>query len=134
MRGVHVALMWQIILMCNVPVLRFFMTLVWNLIFFVLVKYTLNPRVPIAYQAIKLRTRYLPAALLSIARRRCDVCMANRSCYERSAIVLKTGLNNCRTLENEAIVQRRSATLKAFDGVALQWLSLRFEIRSTFPS
>ena len=74
------------------------------------------------------------SALLSIARRRCDVCMANRSCYERSAIFLKTGLNNCRTLENEAIVQRRSATLKAFDGVALQWLSLRFEIRRTFAS
>ena len=28
-RGVHVALLWQIILMCNVPVLRFFMALVW---------------------------------------------------------------------------------------------------------
>ena len=25
MHGVHVALLWQIILMCNVPVLRFFM-------------------------------------------------------------------------------------------------------------
>ena len=73
-------------------------------------------------------------ALLSIARRRCIVCMANRSCFERSAIFLKTGLNNCRTLENEAIVQRRSATLKAFDGVVLQWLSLRFEIRRTFAS
>ena len=31
MRGLHVALLWQIILMCNVPVLRFFMTLVWYL-------------------------------------------------------------------------------------------------------
>ena len=28
---VHVALLWQIILMCNVPVLRFFMALVWYL-------------------------------------------------------------------------------------------------------
>ena len=36
----------------------------------------------------------------------------------------KTGLKNGHTLENEAIVQRRSATLKAFDAVALQWLSL----------
>ena len=39
-----------------------------------------------------------------------------------------------RTLENEAIVQRRSATLKAFDAVALQWLSLRFQIGHTFAS
>ena len=31
MRGVHVALLWQIILMCNVPILRFFMALVWYL-------------------------------------------------------------------------------------------------------
>ena len=31
----------------------------------------------------------------------------------------KTGLKNCRTFENEAIVQRLSATLKAFDAVAL---------------
>ena len=61
-------------------------------VFFVLVKYTLNACVPIAYQAIKLRLRYLPAALLSIARRRCDVCMVNRSCYERAAIFLKTSL------------------------------------------
>ena len=60
--------------------------------------------------------------------------MVNRSCYERAAIVLKTGLKNCHTLENEAIVQRRSATLKAFDAVALQWLSLRFQIRHTFAS
>ena len=28
MRGVHVVLLWQIILMCNVPVLCFFMALV----------------------------------------------------------------------------------------------------------
>ena len=42
----------------------------------------------------------------------------------------KTGLRNCRTLQNEA----RSATLKAFDAVALQWLSLRFQIRRTFAS
>ena len=34
--------------------------------------------------------------------------------------VLKTGLKVCLTLENEAIVQCRSATLKAFDVVALQ--------------
>ena len=39
----------------------------------------------------------------------------------------KLVLKKCRTLENEAIVQRRSATLKAFDSVALQWLSLRFQ-------
>ena len=40
---------------------------------------------------------------------------------ERAAIFFfKTGLKNCCTLENEAIVQRRSATLKAFDAVALQ--------------
>ena len=32
--------------------------------------------------------------------------------------LLKTVLKNCRTLENEVIVQRRSATLKAFDAVA----------------
>ena len=60
--------------------------------------------------------------------------MANRSCYERAAIFLKTGLINWRTLENEAIVQRRSATLKACDAVALQWLSVRFQIRRTFAS
>ena len=66
MRGVHVALLWQIFLMCNVPVLRFFMALVWYL------------------------------------------------------FSLKTGLKNCHTLKNEAIVHRRSATLKAFDAVALQ--------------
>ena len=41
---------------------------------------------------------------------------------------------NCRILENDTIVQRRSATLKAFDAVALQWLSLRFQIRRTFAS
>ena len=86
MRGVHVALLWQIILMCNVPVLRFFMALVWYLFYLYGKKYTLNARVPIEYQAIKLRTHYLPAALLSIARRRYDVCMANRSCYESAAI------------------------------------------------
>ena len=40
----------------------------------------------------------------------------------------------CRTLENEAIVQRRSATLKAFDAVAFQWLTLRFQIRRAFAS
>ena len=80
-------------------------------VFFVLVKYTLNARVPIAYQAIKLQTRYLPGALLSIARRRCDVCMANRSCYERAAIFFENWFKNCRTLEKKAIVQRRSATL-----------------------
>ena len=67
-------------------------------------------------------------------RRRCDVCMANRCCYEHATIFLKTGLKNCRTLENEAIVQRRTATLKVFDAVALQWLSLRFQIRHTFAS
>ena len=72
---------------------------------------------------------HLPAALLSIARRKCDVCMANRSCYERAAnIFLKTGLKKkCRTLENEAIEQRRSATLQAFDAVALLLLSLQFQ-------
>ena len=47
---------------------------------------------------------------------------------------LKTGLKNCHTLENEAIVHRRSATLKAFDAVALQWPSLQFQIRRTFAS
>ena len=31
-------------------------------------------------------------------------------------------------------MQRRSATLKAFDAVALQWISLRFQIRRTFAS
>ena len=31
MRGVHVALLWQIILMRNVPELRFFMAIVWYL-------------------------------------------------------------------------------------------------------
>ena len=31
-------------------------------------------------------------------------------------------------------MHRRSATLKAFDAVALQWLSLRFQIRRTFAS
>ena len=82
MRGVHVALLWQIILMCNVPVLHFFMALVRYLFSL----FTLNAHVPIAYQAIKLRARYLPAALLSIARRRCDVCMANRRCCERATI------------------------------------------------
>ena len=34
MRGVHVALLRQIILMCNVPVLRFFMALVWYMYLF----------------------------------------------------------------------------------------------------
>ena len=34
----------------------------------------------IAYQAIKLQKRILPAVLLLIARCRCDKCMANRSC------------------------------------------------------
>ena len=38
----------------------------------------------------------------------------------------------CRILENEAIVQGRSATLKDFDSVALQWLFLRFQIRRMF--
>ena len=41
---------------------------------------------------------------------------------------VKTGYKKCRNLENETIVQRRSATLTAFDAVALQWLSLRFQI------
>ena len=79
--------------MCNVPTCTAFLyghSLVP--VFFVLVKYTLNARVLIAYQAIKLRTHYLPAAQLSIARRRCDVCMSNRSCHEFAAIFLKTGL------------------------------------------
>ena len=59
--------------------------------------------------------------------------MANQSCYERAAFFFfffeNWFLKKCHTLENEAIVQRRSATLKAFDAVALQWLSLRFQIR-----
>ena len=44
--------------------------------------------------------------------------MANRSCYERAVMFLKTVLKKWPTLENEAIVQRRSAMLKAFDAVA----------------
>ena len=36
------------------------------------------------------------------------------------AVVLKTGLKNMPHHENQAIVQRRSATLKAFDTVVLQ--------------
>ena len=49
-------------------------------------------------------------------------------------MVLKTALKNLPHHENEAIVQRMSGTLKAFDAVALQWLSLRFQIRCMFAS
>ena len=93
MRGVHVALLHGKSFLCTTYM--YYVSL-WPYslvpVFSVLVKYALNTRVPNAYQVIKLRTRYLPAALLSITRRRCDVCMANRSCYERAAMFLKTGL------------------------------------------
>ena len=43
---------------------------------------------------LRIKRPSLPTALLSIARRRCDVCMANRSCYERRCgDFLKTCLN-----------------------------------------
>ena len=60
---------------------------------------------------------------------------ANRSCYERAAIFFENWFKKeCHTLENEATVQRMSATLKALDAVALQRLCLRFQIRRTFAS
>ena len=68
-------------------------------------------RIAISYHAIKPRMRYVRAALLSFLRRTCDVCMANRSCYEHVAIFSKMFeiiVTPFRTLANEAIVQHIS--------------------------
>ena len=65
--------------------------------------------VAVAYQAIKLQSYYLHAALHMFLRRMCDICTANRSCYEHAAIFLnmfKKIAMPLQTLKNEAIVQR----------------------------
>ena len=65
-------------------------------------------RIAISYHAIEPRSRYVRAALLSFLRRTCDVCMANRSCYERVAFfshMFEIIVTPLRTLANEAIVQ-----------------------------
>ena len=67
--------------------------------------------IAISYHAIEPRMRYVRAALLSFLRRTCDVCMANRSCYERVAIFLNMFeriVKPFQTLGNETIVQRIS--------------------------
>ena len=68
-------------------------------------------RIAISYHAIEPRTRYVRSALLSFLRHTCDVCVANRSCYERVTIFLNMFeiiVTPFRTLANEAIVQRIS--------------------------
>ena len=65
-------------------------------------------RIVVSYHAIEPRTRYDLVALLSFLRRTCDVCMANRSCYERVAIfsnMFEIIVTPFRTLANEKIVQ-----------------------------
>ena len=47
--------------------------------------------IPMTYPAITLRSHCVPAALFSLLRRTCDVCMAYQSCYVRAAI-FKCGL------------------------------------------
>ena len=64
-RGVHIRLLWRIILEYNVPT-AFPPGLTLVSVFFVLeVKIHTKPSVPIAYHAIKPRSRYVPVALPS---------------------------------------------------------------------
>ena len=114
-RGERVASLWRIILTCNM-LTAFLPGLTLVHVFIVLqVKYTLNLSVPIAYQAIKLRWRYVPAALLSIALRTCSggVRMVNRSCYALAAIFTTQFKKIAAFLRSCSV----SAT-EAFDAVA----------------
>ena len=76
--------------------------------------YTMDP-------AIKIRSCYVHAALRSFLRRTCDVCMANRSCYERVAIF--------KTCSHPFV----TAT-EGFDAMTLPRRSLGFGIRRMFAS
>ena len=85
-------------------------------------------RIAISYHAIVPRTRYVRAALLSFLRRTCDVCMANRSCYERVAMFLNMFeiiVTPFRTLANEAIAQRISYDSFRCCDVAVAYRAIR---------
>ena len=94
-RDEHVALLWRIVLTCNE--LTSFLPGLTLVIFVLEVKIHAKPTrshcVSSDHAAIGLRTCCVTSdratylrALLSIARHTCAVCMANRSCYELSAI------------------------------------------------
>ena len=94
-----------------------------------------TPHVAVAYQAIKLRSYYVHDALHTFLRRTCDVCMANRSCYERVAIFLNMFKKSQRLCDPSRM--RRSCNVtatEAFDAVTYVWCSLRIKIRRTFAS
>ena len=69
-------------------------------------------RIAVAYLATKLWSCYLHATLLLFLRHICDVCMANRSCYESVTIFKNIFLEKIvtpfQTLANEEIMQRIS--------------------------
>ena len=72
--------------------------------------------------------RYIRAALLSFLRCTCDVCMANRSCYERVAIfsnMFEIIVAPFLTLANEAIVQRISYNSFRCCDVAMVYCAIR---------
>ena len=78
--------------------------------------------------AIEPRTCYVRAAVLSFSRRTCDVCMANRSCYERVGIFLNMFeiiVTSFRTLANEAIVQHISYDSFRCCDVAVAYRAIR---------
>ena len=84
--------------------------------------------IAISYHVIVPRMLYVRVALLSFLRRTCDVCMANRSCYERVAIFLNMFeiiVTPFRTLANEAIVQRISYDSFRCCDVAVAYRSIR---------
>ena len=92
-------------------------------------------RITISYHAIEPRTRYVGAALLSFLRRTCDVCMANRSCYERVAIF--SNMFEIIVTPYEPLRTRRSCSVSAtiaFDVGTLPWRTVRFGIRRTYAS
>ena len=113
-------------------ILRFLLASLWYLCFFVLeVKIHTKPSVPIAYQAIKLRSRYVPVALLSIALRTCTCCLL--SIARRTCDVCKAPTNVSRFLNRfknaTPLRTRRSCSVsdtEAFKAVEWPWRSLRF--------
>ena len=85
--------------------------------------------VAVAYQAIKLRSYYVHAALHTFLRRTCDVCTAT--------IVGRFFLNMfekfANPLQASRIRRSRNATAtEGFDAVTFMWGSLRIEISRTF--
>ena len=85
-------------------------------------------RIAISYHAIEPRTRYFLAALLSFLWRTCDVCIVNRSCYERVAIfsnMFEIIVTPFGTLANEAIVHRISYDSFPCCDVAMAYRAIR---------